>query len=121
MTHTEYRRYCMLIEATYRSDPLFNNLRKKRNTNRPYCLYRRPASRQARKPANDRNTLDGCSMVKRQNRVNDPACNAPRESQRQKGETTNRISGPDSLGWERRTSCTLPHSIRAFRAVACML
>lgn len=48
--------------------------------NRPHCLYRRPASRQARKPANDRNNLDGCSMVKRQNRVNDPACNAPRFS-----------------------------------------
>lgn len=50
-------------------------------------------------------------MVKRQNRVNDPASNALRESQRQKGETPNRISDPDSLGWERRTSCTLPHSI----------
>lgn len=61
-------------------------------------------------------------MVKRQNRVNDPASNAPRESQRQKGETPNsRISGPDSLGWERWTSCTLPHSSRAHRAAACML
>ncbi|ASN67587.1 hypothetical protein 9AX5_12 [uncultured Caudovirales phage] len=53
-------------------------------------------------------------MVKRQNRVcpvgtNDPVSNAPRESQRQKGETLNsRISGPDSFGWGRRTSCTLP-------------
>jgi hypothetical protein len=50
-------------------------------------------------------------MVKRLNRVNDPASNASRESQRQKGETPNRISDPDSLGWERRTSCTLPHSV----------
>lgn len=25
--------------------------------NRPHCLYRRPASRQARKPANDRENL----------------------------------------------------------------
>jgi len=32
-----------------------------------------------------------------------------------------RISEPDSFGWARRTSCTLPHSVRAFRAVACML
>ncbi|VVQ17258.1 hypothetical protein PS914_05986 [Pseudomonas fluorescens] len=50
-------------------------------------------------------------MVKRLNRVNDPASNAPRESQRQKGEIPNRISDPYSLGWERRTSCTLPHSV----------
>lgn len=50
-------------------------------------------------------------MVKRLNRVNDPASSAPRESQRQKGDTPNRISDPDSLGWERRTSCTLPHSV----------
>ena len=61
-------------------------------------------------------------MVKRQNRVNDPASDAPRESQRQKGETPNsKISGPHSLGWERWTSCTLPHFSRAHRAAACML
>ena len=37
-------------------------------------------------------------MVKRQNRVSDPVSNAPRESQRQKGETLNsRISGPDTF------------------------
>lgn len=53
-------------------------------------------------------------MVKRQNRVrpvgtNDPVSNAPRHPG---GNGKNqKISGPDSFGWERRTSCTLPHSV----------
>ncbi len=33
--------------------PLFKTLTQYK-TNRPHCLYRRPAIRQARKPANDR-------------------------------------------------------------------
>jgi len=62
--------------------PLFNNQRNKQQTALPLPATgdRRPASRQARKPAHDRINLDGCSMVKTQNRVNDPASNAPRHS-----------------------------------------
>lgn len=37
--------------------PLFKNLRN--INNRPHCLYWRPGIRQARKPANARNNLDG--------------------------------------------------------------
>jgi hypothetical protein len=95
-----------------RIEPLFNN--QPQQINRPHCLYRRPAIRQPRKAAHDRD--DPVRLIESERLkplspvgTKDPASNAPRESQRQKGETSIRISAPDSLGWERRTSCTLPH------------
>ena len=48
-------------------------------TNRPHCLYRRPAIRQPRKAAHDRDNPVRLTKVKRLNRENDPGMQcAPR-------------------------------------------
>jgi len=61
--------------------PLFNNQRNKQ-TDRIASTGDRRADRSESLPTTGK-TLYGCPMVKRQNRVNDPASNAPRPFRRQ--------------------------------------
>ncbi len=54
------------------------SLKTSATTNRPHCLYRRPAIRQPRKAAHDRDNPVRLTKAKCLNRVNDLASNAPR-------------------------------------------
>lgn len=70
--------------GTPSSRPLFNNQRNNQQTALPLPAT---GARQPRKAAHDRENPVRLTKAKCLNRVNDLARNAPRESQRQKGET----------------------------------